>query len=185
MLSPIGGMRSAPSLSSSPLVSSSLSQHEGNLPKTVAQKKEFKALIDSWRDQSRPIEEMNYTEAIANAHRAFAPAAIPDNLQEIFASPFMTEPLQADSSTFQILLHCLKQFIERHGQGILCPLKGSIPDMTSTSEHYVNLQQVRLGFTLARLAPPVLTCLMVQRFISKNQQTTEDYSLRLCPIPSP
>jgi NEDD8-activating enzyme E1 regulatory subunit len=85
---------------------------------------------------------MNYTEAIANAHRAFAPVSIPDNIQEIFSSPFMNESLQADSSSFRILLHCLQLFIESHGNGVLCPLKGSIPDMTSTSEHYVNLQQV-------------------------------------------
>lgn len=92
---------------------------------------------------------MNYTEAINNAHRAFAPPSIPDNIQEIFASSFMNEPLQADSSSFQILLHCLKIFIETHGHGVLCPLKGSIPDMTSTSEHYVNLQQVNIyPFTL-------------------------------------
>lgn len=99
-------------------------------------------MIDSWRDTSKPIEEMNYTEAIANAHRAFAAMSIPDNIQEIFSSPFINEPLQADSSSFRILLHCLKLFIETHGHGVLCPLKGSIPDMTSTSEHYVNLQQV-------------------------------------------
>lgn len=54
----------------------------------------------------------------------------------------MLEPLHKDSSSFKILLHSLKLFIESHGNGFLPPLKGSIPDMTSTSENFVNLQQV-------------------------------------------
>mmetsp|Transcript_14646 Transcript_14646/g.15344 ORF Transcript_14646/g.15344 Transcript_14646/m.15344 type:complete len:613 (-) Transcript_14646:64-1902(-) len=118
--------------------------HDGKVPKTVAEKKEFKALIESWRDQTKNSEELNYTEAIANAHRAFAPLSPPDNIQEIFNAPFMLEPLHKDSSSFKILLHSLKLFIESHGNGFLPPLKGSIPDMTSTSENFVNLQQVYL-----------------------------------------
>lgn len=97
---------------------------------------------------------MNYTEAIANAHRAFAPVSIPDNIHEIFSSQLMTEPLGSNSSSFRILLHCLKLFIESHGNGILCPLKGSIPDMASTSEHYVNLQQVLSFPCITRVTQP-------------------------------
>lgn len=60
----------------------------------------------------------------------------------------MSEPLQNDSSSFKILLHCLKLFIDSHGHGALPPLKGSIPDMTSTSENFVALQQVYLKKSL-------------------------------------
>ena len=45
------------------------------------------------------------------------------------------------SSNFWIMAHCLKDFVEKEGNGQL-PLMGSLPDMTATTDVYVALQRM-------------------------------------------
>jgi hypothetical protein len=52
----------------------------------------------------------------------------------------------------RILLHALKRFVATSPGGCEVPLKGSIPDMTSTSETFIELQQV-VQLSLLSLLP--------------------------------
>lgn len=49
--------------------------------------------------------------------------------------------LSKESNIFWILVRSVKDFIEQDNNG-LCPLAGTIPDMTADTENYINLQNV-------------------------------------------
>ncbi|KAJ6873788.1 NEDD8-activating enzyme E1 regulatory subunit axr1 [Populus alba x Populus x berolinensis] len=49
--------------------------------------------------------------------------------------------VESNSSDFWVMVAALKEFIANEG-GEEAPLEGSIPDMTSSTELYVNLQKI-------------------------------------------
>ncbi len=111
---------------------------------------------------------MNYTEAISNVHRAYA-SSHESVLDELFST---LPPLSDEESkgkerergslsehSFRLLLEALKSFLSVYHQP---PLKGSIPDMTSTSEHFVNLQQVLISRYI------LISNLFLDRFSSRR-----------------
>ena len=52
--------------------------HQGQLPQTASERSEFKDLLRSWQRSidGCPIPEENFTEAVANAHKVWAPATL-------------------------------------------------------------------------------------------------------------
>ncbi|KAI0325555.1 hypothetical protein GY45DRAFT_1438278 [Cubamyces sp. BRFM 1775] len=117
--------------------------HDGNLPKTAAEKKEFKQQILALK--IKPDEE-NFDEAEAQAWRVWSEPAIPSDVQSLFSlSPL---PSASDSSvpakhtTFHALLDTLADFTkDPSGPGTL-PLSATLPDMKSDTESYVKLQNL-------------------------------------------
>ncbi|KAA3483547.1 NEDD8-activating enzyme E1 regulatory subunit-like [Gossypium australe] len=101
--------------------------HGGTLPSTREQKREFKELLKA---RMAATDEDNYKEAIDASFKLFAPQGI-SNCAEVGSS----------SSDFWVMVAALKEFIANEGGGEV-PLEGSIPDMTSSTEHYVNLQKI-------------------------------------------
>ncbi|KAI0635437.1 hypothetical protein C8Q77DRAFT_1054313 [Trametes polyzona] len=117
--------------------------HDGNLPKTAAEKKEFKSGILALK--IKPDEE-NFDEAEAQAWRVWSEPAIPSDIQSLFSLP----PLPSASSstapqrhaTFHALLDTLADFTkDSSGPGTL-PLSATLPDMKSDTESYVRLQNL-------------------------------------------
>ncbi|RIB14402.1 hypothetical protein C2G38_2195249 [Gigaspora rosea] len=111
--------------------------HDGKLPCTSAEKKQFKQIIESGR---RNVDEENFAEALANAWRAFTATKVPHQVQEIFNDP-ACETLTANSSSFWILARAIRDFVANEGQGLL-PLAGSVPDMKADTSTYVSLQTI-------------------------------------------
>ncbi|KDP35362.1 hypothetical protein JCGZ_10346 [Jatropha curcas] len=109
--------------------------HGGSLPSTRDEKKQFKDLLKA---QMIAIDEDNYKEAIEASFKVFAPRGISSDLQQIITDG-CTE-VDSNSSDFWVMLAALKEFIVNEGGGE-APLEGSIPDMTSSTELYVNLQK--------------------------------------------
>ncbi|KAL6529646.1 NEDD8-activating enzyme E1 regulatory subunit axr1 [Orobanche gracilis] len=109
--------------------------HDGNLPSTREEKKVFKDLIKSKMIAS---DEDNYKEAIEASFKLFSPQGISPALQKII-SDNCTE-IDSNSSEFWVLVAALKEFIDNEGGE--APLEGAIPDMTSSTELYVNLQKI-------------------------------------------
>eukprot|EP00803_Ostreobium_quekettii_P003164 evm.model.scf_1431.4 EVM.evm.TU.scf_1431.4 scf_1431:28857-34969(-) len=90
--------------------------HGGLLPSTDAEKVQFKAAV----------ADLNLKNADGVPFEALSDdCAVP--------SP--------SSSEFWILVAALKEFMESEGKGHL-PLEGSLPDMTSTTEFYLQLQNI-------------------------------------------
>uniref|UniRef100_A0A2P2KNW6 NEDD8-activating enzyme E1 regulatory subunit n=1 Tax=Rhizophora mucronata TaxID=61149 RepID=A0A2P2KNW6_RHIMU len=110
--------------------------HGGHLPSTRDEKKEFKEFIKA---RMVALDEDNYKEAIEASFKVFASQGINSDLQQLI-SDGCTE-VNSSSSDFWVMVAALKEFITNEGSGE-APLEGSIPDMTSSTELYVNLQKV-------------------------------------------
>ncbi|XP_059661074.1 NEDD8-activating enzyme E1 regulatory subunit AXR1-like [Cornus florida] len=110
--------------------------HGGSLPSTREEKKDFKELIKA---RMISMDEDNYKEAIDASFKVFAPRGISSNLQQIINDN--CSEVESNSSDFWVMLAALKEFVNNEGGGEV-PLEGSIPDMTSSTESYVNLQKI-------------------------------------------
>ncbi|XP_010522340.1 PREDICTED: NEDD8-activating enzyme E1 regulatory subunit AXR1-like [Tarenaya hassleriana] len=110
--------------------------HGGNLPSTREEKKEFKDLVKS---KMISMDEDNYKEAIETSFKVFAPRGISPEIQQIIDDSFAD--VSPNSSDFWVMVAALKEFVSNEGAGE-APLEGSIPDMTSSTEHYINLQKI-------------------------------------------
>ncbi|XP_050901252.1 NEDD8-activating enzyme E1 regulatory subunit AXR1 isoform X2 [Lathyrus oleraceus] len=108
--------------------------HGGRLPSTREEKKEFKELLKAGMVAQ---DEDNYKEAIESSFKVFAPRGI--KLQQMLNDS--SAEVDSSSSDFWVLVAALKDFVTNEGGGE-APLEGSIPDMTSSTEQYVNLQNI-------------------------------------------
>ncbi|CAN6702013.1 unnamed protein product [Malus baccata var. baccata] len=110
--------------------------HDGKLPSTREEKKEFKELIKA---RMTALDEDNYKEAIEASFKVFTPRGISSDLQQVIGDSCVE--IDSSSSDFWVMVAALKEFIENEGGGE-APLEGSIPDMTSSTEHYISLQKL-------------------------------------------
>ncbi|KAJ7948152.1 NEDD8-activating enzyme E1 regulatory subunit [Quillaja saponaria] len=110
--------------------------HGGKLPSSREEKKDFKELL---RARMVALDEDNYKEAIETSFKVFAPRGISSDLQQIINDS--SAEVDSNSSDFWVMVAALKEFITNEGGGEV-PLEGSIPDMTSSTEQYVNLQNI-------------------------------------------
>ncbi|XP_062153172.1 NEDD8-activating enzyme E1 regulatory subunit AXR1-like [Alnus glutinosa] len=110
--------------------------HGGSLPSTREEKKEFKDLLKA---RMIAMDEDNYKEAIEASFKVFARRGIGPDLQQILNDS--SAEVDSNSSDFWVMVAALKEFIANEGGGE-APLEGSIPDMTSSTELYVNLQNI-------------------------------------------
>ncbi|XP_058765528.1 NEDD8-activating enzyme E1 regulatory subunit AXR1-like isoform X1 [Vicia villosa] len=110
--------------------------HGGRLPSTREEKKEFKELLKAGMVAQ---DEDNYKEAIESSFKVFAPRGISSELQQMLNDS--SAEVDSSSPDFWVLVAALKDFVTNEGGGE-APLEGSIPDMTSSTEQYVNLQNI-------------------------------------------
>lgn len=110
--------------------------HGGSLPSTREEKREFKEFLKA---RMVAMDEDNYKEAIDASFKVFSPRGISSDLQKIISDS--CAEVDSNSSDFWVMVAALKEFIANEGGGE-APLEGSIPDMTSSTEHYVNLQKI-------------------------------------------
>ncbi|GMY09891.1 NEDD8-activating enzyme E1 regulatory subunit AXR1-like isoform X2 [Fagus crenata] len=110
--------------------------HDGSLPSTREEKKEFKELLKAGMVA---LDADNYREAIEASFKVFAPRGISPDLQQILNDS--SAEVESNSSDFWVMVAALKEFIANEGGGE-APLEGSIPDMTSSTELYINLQNI-------------------------------------------
>lgn len=111
--------------------------HNGQFPKNYKEKKEFKKVVDAAR---RSIEEENFDEAVQSVNTAISVSSIPSNVQKVLEDPLCLE-VTKESSNFWVLAGALREFVGNEGGGLL-PVRGSIPDMFSSSDKYIGLQRL-------------------------------------------
>ena len=117
--------------------------HNGELPKSYAEKKQFKEMLRQGiriNDKGNPMEEENFDEAIKSVNTALVPTSIPSSVAALFNNSSCTN-LTAQSANFWFLVRALKEFVATEGNGLL-PVRGSIPDMTASSKMFIDLQKV-------------------------------------------
>uniref|UniRef100_A0A8R7UHS4 NEDD8-activating enzyme E1 regulatory subunit n=1 Tax=Triticum urartu TaxID=4572 RepID=A0A8R7UHS4_TRIUA len=110
--------------------------HDGQLPSTRQEKREFKDLI---RAHMLNVDEDNYKEAVESSYKVSVTPGISDEIRQIIDDS--SSEVNLSSSDFWVLVASLKEFIANEGNGEL-PLEGTIPDMTSLTEYYVSLQKI-------------------------------------------
>ncbi|BFZ12834.1 hypothetical protein BsWGS_15873 [Bradybaena similaris] len=118
-------------------------QHSEKWPSTYREKNELKELIRQgiWKNnEGVPEVEENFDEAIKNVNSSLHLTTLPAEIKNLFEDPSCLI-LNSESKNFWVLVRALKEFTENEGGGLL-PLRGSIPDMTSDSGRYIQLQTV-------------------------------------------
>ncbi|KQK12447.1 NEDD8-activating enzyme E1 regulatory subunit AXR1 isoform X5 [Brachypodium distachyon] len=110
--------------------------HDGKLPSTRQEKREFKDLI---RAHMLNVDEENYKEAVESSYKVSVTPGISTEIRQIIDDS--SSEVNLSSSDFWVLVAALKEFIANEGNGDL-PLEGTIPDMTSQTEYYVSLQKI-------------------------------------------
>ncbi|KAG6332127.1 hypothetical protein ID866_6964 [Astraeus odoratus] len=115
--------------------------HDGNLPKTSAERQEFKKNILALR--VKPDEE-NFEEAEAQAYRCWTETKdkVPPEIATLFDDPAISpEALNERPSPFFHLLAALKEFVDQSETHTL-PLTSTLPDMKSDTVNYIHLQKL-------------------------------------------
>lgn len=119
------------------------STHRGQFPCSYVHKKEFKLLIkQDFSSDGEVAEEDNVEEAIKNVNPKLILTSVPQQVGVVFEDPRCTN-ITPDSTDFWILARAVRDFVEKEGKGNL-PLRGTLPDMISSSGMYVELQRVYL-----------------------------------------
>lgn len=119
------------------------STHNDQYPCSYSEKKELKLLIErEFTNDSEVIEDDNVEEAIKNVNPRVVPTSVPQQVQFIFED-LRCSNITPDSTDFWILARSVRDFVQNEGKGNL-PLRGSLPDMISSSGMYVELQRVYL-----------------------------------------
>lgn len=113
-------------------------EHQGKAPSNAKEKEEFKNMIKSLSRGGWGAEE-NLMEAHQNAYLINNPRPVPYGVQDVINDPNASTKLASNSNNYWILVAALKRFMENEGNGLL-PLPGSLPDMTSSTHTYVELQ---------------------------------------------
>jgi amyloid beta precursor protein binding protein 1 len=106
--------------------------HGGQLPRTFADKEDFRKTIQS---MSRNWDnELNFQEASQNAYLAYTERELDMDHLEL-----LKECSKDSSETMSALLCALDVFSKKHKRP---PLHGTIPDMTASTNLYVQLQRI-------------------------------------------
>ncbi|XP_057869389.2 NEDD8-activating enzyme E1 regulatory subunit AXL isoform X2 [Cryptomeria japonica] len=110
--------------------------HNGLLPVKREEQKQF---TDNLINKMISLDEDNYKEARKASFEVWASSGISSHLRCIINDS--SAEVSSNSSDFWVLVAALKEFVANEGEGEV-PLEGSIPDMTSLTEYYVDLQKV-------------------------------------------
>lgn len=98
-----------------------------------------RAVRDALAAMRRGVDEENFDEAMANARYAWTDTgAVTEEIKRLIDDE-RARKLSPTSDKYWFLVAGLRAFIEREG---CLPLQGAIPDMTSTTESYVELQRL-------------------------------------------
>ncbi|ETV94811.1 hypothetical protein, variant [Aphanomyces invadans] len=114
-------------------------KHHGALPKTFAEKHDFKQLIRSQCHGSFG-QEVNFVEAYDNAFKAYSlpKDGIPDEVLDVLHHAKSVN-VTSTTSSFWFIARALAEFVDKHGA---LPLSGHVPDMTAFSHTYIALQKI-------------------------------------------
>lgn len=85
-----------------------------------------------------PQAEENFEEAIRAVNYALNEHMIPSEIKKLLNDDCCIN-LTMKSKPFWIMARALKEFVEKEGH---LPVRGTLPDMTAETKHYINLQQI-------------------------------------------
>jgi amyloid beta precursor protein binding protein 1 len=110
--------------------------HDGASPKTSAEKRQFKAFVDSMRSGT---DQENYDEAIANAWHLYQDSTVSSEIHSILDNP-QAQHIIPSSTKFWVLVAALRKFVSAENSRL--PLSGVLPDMKADTTGFLKLQAV-------------------------------------------
>ena len=112
-------------------------------PSNYKDKAVFKLFIQQeFSSLTENSPEENVDEALKNVNSLMA-SFIPQKVLSVFEDPRCGK-ITPESTNFWILARAVSDFVQNEGKGNL-PLRGTLPDMISSTELYIELQQVYLA----------------------------------------
>jgi amyloid beta precursor protein binding protein 1 len=118
-------------------------EHEGKQPSTFAEKQAFKAQVQGLA-RGQYGDEENVVEATERAYEAYASPDTDAVMDVIRDSCADVGSLRPGVPKFWVLMAALRRFVDGEGGGHL-PVSGTLPDMTATTEWYIELQRMYAG----------------------------------------
>jgi len=112
-------------------------KHGGKLPENSSEKSAFRSEI---LKAAKSNTENNFEEAYRAYFKAYTPTRIPSAVEAILKDE-KSKQVNSASSNFWIIASAVSEFVNAEGNGFL-PLPGSIPDMTATTNGYIQLQKI-------------------------------------------
>ena len=118
-----------------PLHSQMILQHEERRPETQEEKEEFRNMIKA---RARNFSsEINCNEALQHSYKCFVKPLLRGSVEDVLNDPKISDP--KETSSFWLLAAALKKFYDVNKT---LPVAGSLPDMTSTTDFYLELQKM-------------------------------------------
>jgi len=116
-----------------------MAKHSAGLPKTMQEKESFRHIIQALsHDVSK---ELNFQEALENSYLAYVEPTLPFEVQALVENVVQSwNSSRSLNTSFDILLLALHRFMLQSSHQP--PIHGSIPDMTSNTQQYIELQQI-------------------------------------------
>lgn len=162
---------------------------ENNWLGTHKEKEQLKSLIRKGMESIKSsltekdgvdLDLENFEEAIKAVNKVMPSNYLPSETRKILDDPNQYKVLsnELDNSQFWLMIRALNDFIKQKNNGCL-PVRGSIPDMISNTESYINLQKI-YSAKAKEDSELVLSCLQsifneINKpldFISENQVKT-------------
>ncbi|KAJ2923585.1 hypothetical protein H1R20_g13506, partial [Candolleomyces eurysporus] len=112
--------------------------HDGNPPRTAAEKKEFKSLILNMRKKS---DEENFEEAESQAYKCWTSTVVPSDIKSLFTSSGSSSNTPPHTKPFHILVKALEVYTSTVPPNTL-PLSSTLPDMKASTKEYVEIQRL-------------------------------------------
>lgn len=104
------------------------------LPQTFSEKEDFKSVL---RGMARDLHaELNFEQALKECYRAYIKSELSPGLESLLAD----QEVLSEPSAFGCMAAALKKFLALHDNCL--PVAGTLPDMVSTTDSYVRLQQL-------------------------------------------
>lgn len=145
-------------------------QNEGkSLPSTKEDKEQFKQIVTQMR---RNILEVNFEEALQNAYKAWVPYSVPESVQKVLM--LQTRNCKSD---FWVGARAVSQFVRDCGK---LPLAGTLPDMTSSTELYIKLQEMYGSRANGDCAAITAHVASIQKELGITRAIPEEFVKRFC-----
>lgn len=155
-------------------------EHNGEMPKNYKEKTSFKENLRQGirtNEHGVPEIEENFDEAIKAVNAALVKTRVPSQVQDILSDSACTG-LTSESSNYWVLAQAVKQFVDNEGNGAL-PLRGAIPDMTSDSKRYIQLQNVYMDQARHDIAAVSTRVQQILTSLGRSPDSIQDSEVRL------
>ena len=153
------------------------------LPSNAKEKRELKSLIEDQRDYlsekltsndelKHSIELENFDEALKAVNKVLVKSNyVPDETKKILKELDLINERDGLNKQFWLLVKGLKQFMFDNNQCL--PVKGRIPDMTSDSTRYIELQNI---FKKKSREDSEQVNTIIQNFFNEDSERFEEIS---------